>query len=215
MRHTKGTLSVRKKKLTALFLSAAVAFSVPVMHAFADVQEAENFQEVMVESDAGAERPAQEQNADETAENTEIGNEETADDANADEAVSQDDDETDTASGAAQGTDSSADGSSEEPDAEEPAAVVASVGQHTYSSLREAVAAAQAGDKVCLHQDAAESVMIKKDMTLDLQGHSVTGSTSYAICVNGATAVIVNGALKDTKMCIRDRVCYTKLVKRR
>ena len=82
-----------------------------------------------------------------------------------------------------------------------PAAVVADKASgeskiHAYSSLAEAVAAAQDGQTVTLLADATEDVAISKNITLDLGGKTLTNTNAGKATLTiakGATATVKNG----------------------
>ena len=81
-----------------------------------------------------------------------------------------------------------------------PAAVVADKASgeskiHAYSSLAEAVAAAQDGQTVTLLADATEDVAISKNITLDLGGKTLTNTNAgkATISVQGGTVTVKNG----------------------
>lgn len=64
---------------------------------------------------------------------------------------------------------------------ESATAAVAEVGGKNYSSLQEAINAAQDGETVTLRTDATEDVTIAgKNITLDLNGHTLNGGTGTA-----------------------------------
>jgi hypothetical protein len=70
-----------------------------------------------------------------------------------------------------------------------------------YATLQAAINGAKAGDTVTLLGDVSEGVLntsnptINKNITLDLNQHTLTGLNQCAIVVNGATATIKNGTL--------------------
>ena len=78
------------------------------------------------------------------------------------------------------------------------AAAVAKVGEATYATLAEAVAAAQNGETVTLLADVNEAVTIDgKTITLDLNGKKVYGEGTDVVAVsNGANVTIKNGTLE-------------------
>lgn len=76
---------------------------------------------------------------------------------------------------------------------------VAQIGETTYGSLADAIAAAQAGDTILLLADATldAAVTVSKSLTITLDGHSITGTitagTGYEL-VTSDTAYVVRGA---------------------
>ena len=50
----------------------------------------------------------------------------------------------------------------------------------SYATLKDAVAASAAGDTLRLNQDMTENVTIRKNLTLDLNGHKITGTIAVA-----------------------------------
>ena len=75
-------------------------------------------------------------------------------------------------------------------------ASVAEVGGKNYSSLREAINAAQDGETVTLRTDATEDVTIAgKNITLDLGGNTLTNTNAgkATISVQGGTVTVKNG----------------------
>lgn len=72
---------------------------------------------------------------------------------------------------------------------------IAGVGGKSYSSLQEAIAAAQGGDTVTLLADATEDVVINKSITLDLGGKTLTNTNAgkATISVQGGTVTVKNG----------------------
>lgn len=78
-----------------------------------------------------------------------------------------------------------------------PEAAVAQVGSQGYSSLQEAIVAAQGGETVTLLTDATEDVVINKSITLDLGGKTLTNINSgkATISVQGGTVTVKNGSV--------------------
>ena len=73
---------------------------------------------------------------------------------------------------------------------------VAEVGGKSYSSLQEAINAAQGGETVTLQTDATEDVTIAgKNITLDLGGNTLTNTNAgkATISVQGGTVTVKNG----------------------
>lgn len=76
-------------------------------------------------------------------------------------------------------------------------AAVAQVGSQGYSSLQEAIVAAQGGETVTLLTDATEDVVINKSITLDLGGKTLmnTNADKATISVQGGTVAVKNGSV--------------------
>lgn len=76
-------------------------------------------------------------------------------------------------------------------------AAVAQVGSQGYSSLQEAIVAAQGGETVTLLTDATEDVAISKSITLDLGGKTLTNTNSgkATVSVQGGTVTLKNGSV--------------------
>ncbi len=76
-------------------------------------------------------------------------------------------------------------------------ASVAEVNGVSYSSLQEAINAAQGGETVTLLTDATEDVTISKSITLDLGGKTLTNINSgkATISVQGGTVTVKNGSV--------------------
>lgn len=76
-------------------------------------------------------------------------------------------------------------------------ALVAEVNGRSYSSLQEAIGAAQDGETVTLLADATEDVVISKSITLDLGGKTLTNTNSgkATISVQGGTVTVKNGSV--------------------
>ena len=75
---------------------------------------------------------------------------------------------------------------------------VAKVGSTTYGTLNDAIEAAAKGDIVTLLANTTEDVVVKKNITLDLGGKTLTGTNSgYATLSiqNGATTTVKNGSI--------------------
>lgn len=78
------------------------------------------------------------------------------------------------------------------------ALAVASVGDSKYQSLTEAINAAQDGQTVTLLADAAEDVVINKNITLDLGGKTLTNTNAGKATLTitkDATATVKNGSI--------------------
>ena len=76
--------------------------------------------------------------------------------------------------------------------------VLAEVNGVKYETLQAAIDAAKDGDTVTLLADATEDVVVKKNITLDLGGKTLTGTNSgYATLSiqNGATTTVKNGSI--------------------
>lgn len=75
---------------------------------------------------------------------------------------------------------------------------IAKVGAKSYSSLQEAITAAQGGETVTLLADATEDAVINKSITLDLGGKTLTntnaGKATLTIAKD-ATATVKNGSI--------------------
>lgn len=77
-------------------------------------------------------------------------------------------------------------------------ASVAEVGGKNYSSLQEAINAAQDGETVTLRTDATEDAVINKSITLDLGGKTLTNTNAGKATLTiakGATATVKNGSI--------------------
>ena len=75
---------------------------------------------------------------------------------------------------------------------------VAQIGNTEYTTLADAIAAANAGDTVTLLADATEDVTIDKNITLDLGGKTLTNTNAGKATIsvsNGATATVKNGSV--------------------
>ncbi|MEE0243918.1 MAG: InlB B-repeat-containing protein [Eggerthellaceae bacterium] len=75
---------------------------------------------------------------------------------------------------------------------------VAEVGGENYSSLQEAINAAQGGETVTLLADATEDAVINKSITLDLGGKTLTNTNAGKATLTiakGATAIVKNGSI--------------------
>ncbi len=74
----------------------------------------------------------------------------------------------------------------------------AEVGGVQYNTLPAAIDAAQAGDTVTLLRDiAGDDFQIDKDLTLDLNGHTISAAESAILAVNGGTVTIRNGKVES------------------
>lgn len=74
---------------------------------------------------------------------------------------------------------------------------VARVGNNEYTTLAKAIAAAKDGDTVTLLADATEDVTINKNITLELDGKTLTNTNSgkATISVTGGTVTVKNGTV--------------------
>lgn len=75
---------------------------------------------------------------------------------------------------------------------------IAKVGGKNYSSLQEAITAAQGGETVTLLADAIEDAVINKSITLDLGGKTLTNTNAGKATLTiakGATATVKNGSI--------------------
>ena len=75
---------------------------------------------------------------------------------------------------------------------------IAKVGGKNYSSLQEAITAAQGGETVTLLADATEDAVINKSITLDLGGKTLTNTNAGKATLTiakGATATVKNGSI--------------------
>ena len=77
------------------------------------------------------------------------------------------------------------------------ATAVAQIGEMAYASVQDAIDAAQTGDTVKLVKDATENVTIdaSKQITLDLNGHTLNGGTG-----NAKAAILNKGTVTITDM---------------
>ncbi|MCI8347746.1 MAG: DUF5011 domain-containing protein, partial [Bacilli bacterium] len=76
---------------------------------------------------------------------------------------------------------------------------VARIEKVYYKSLEEALAAAkESGDTIVMLKDTIESVENVKDITLDLNGKTVTGVNDSTIINNGTLTILNNGTIKNT-----------------
>ena len=71
---------------------------------------------------------------------------------------------------------------------------VAKVGETEYATLQEAVNAATAGQTVQLIADTKENVTINKNLTLDLNGKTLTNNGGDTITVQKGATLIINGS---------------------
>ena len=74
---------------------------------------------------------------------------------------------------------------------------VAQIGNTEYTTLADAIAAANAGDTVTLLADATEDVTINKSITLDLGGKTLTNTNAgkATISVTGGIVTVKNGSV--------------------
>ena len=80
----------------------------------------------------------------------------------------------------------------------ESANYVAAIGETKYTSLAEAIAAAKNGATVTLLADTKEDVTINKNITLDLNGKTLTNTNADKATLTvaaGATATVKNGSI--------------------
>lgn len=79
---------------------------------------------------------------------------------------------------------------------------VAAIGDATYATVAEAIAAAKDGATVTLTADTAEDVTINKNITLDLGGNMLTGTKTTGkapvTIAKGATVTVQNGTILGT-----------------
>ncbi len=92
---------------------------------------------------------------------------------------------------------------SETAKAADETSAVAQVGTTTYKTLNGAIGAAAEGDTVTLLKDTTEDVVINKNITLDLDGKTLTGTKTSGkaslTVVKGATATVKNGTILGTE----------------
>ena len=76
---------------------------------------------------------------------------------------------------------------------------VARINDNYYTSLEKALEAAkETGDTIVMVKDTSESVVNQKDVTLDLENHTVTSKEEQTIINNGTLRVIKNGTIENT-----------------
>lgn len=195
MRKKQKPLSQNRKRIIAIGLSVAMLLSVPTMqaaalesedseHAVLLTEEMSDGSETLTEENAGGGNSLEEEK---TANLTEDDSE-----AGKDTAVQ------DSSESAKTLKTSETAENPEIPKTPEILAAEASIGESVYDTLQEALNAAKEGETVCLHRDVNKSVIIRKAITLDLQGHSITGNGSCAVYINGADAKVINGTIHDT-----------------
>ena len=75
------------------------------------------------------------------------------------------------------------------------AKAIAKIGDKEYTSLSEAIAAAQAGETVTLVADTAENVVVNKDLTIDLGDYTLSRGAQkvYALFVNSGNVILNAG----------------------
>ena len=92
---------------------------------------------------------------------------------------------------------------SETAKAADETSAVAKVGSTTYETLNGAIDAAAEGNTVTLLKDTTENVVVDKDITLDLNGKTLTGTKTSGkaslTVVKGATATVKNGTILGTE----------------
>ena len=93
---------------------------------------------------------------------------------------------------------------SEKAKAADETSAVAQVGTTTtYGTLKGAIDAAAEGDTVTLLKDTTEDVVVNKNITLDLDGKTLTGTKTdkkaSLTVVKGATATVKNGTILGTE----------------
>ena len=80
---------------------------------------------------------------------------------------------------------------------------VAKIGEASYAKLSDAVTAAADGNTVTLLKDTTEDVVVDKNITLDLDGNTLTGTKTSGkaslTVVKGATATVKNGTILGTE----------------
>ncbi len=187
MRRKHKTLSKTGKKAIAIGLSVAMVLSVSIMQAAAFEPEETDTEALLTEemqetNEGSTEETTEKEDLEETKETVETA------------------EENKEAAGAENGT--QADTAASQTAEEEPAApavtATATIGDVGYTTLAKAVRAAKAGDTVCLHKDVKESVVIRTAITLDMQGHSITGNGDRAVYIYNTNAKVLNGTLKDS-----------------
>ena len=70
---------------------------------------------------------------------------------------------------------------------------VASIGTKNFATLAEAIAAAKDGDTVTLLADTKEDVTINKNITLDLNGKTLTNKVGHTITVEAGASLTITG----------------------
>ena len=76
---------------------------------------------------------------------------------------------------------------------------VARINDNYYTSLEKALEAAkETGDTIVMVKDTSESVVNQKDVTLDLENHTVTSKEEQTIINNGTLRVIKSGTIENT-----------------
>lgn len=92
---------------------------------------------------------------------------------------------------------------SETAKAADETSAVAQVGTTTYGTLNGAIGAAAEGNTVTLLKDTTEDVVVNKNITLDLDGKTLTGTKTSGkaslTVVKGATATVKNGTILGTE----------------
>ena len=184
MRKRQKPLSQNRKRTIAIGLSVAMLLSVPTMQAAAFESEDSEQAALLTEETSDGSGTLTEENSE--------GENSAEEEKN--ETLTEDDSEA--------GMDTAVQDSSEAAKPSEEtltnSAAEASIGENAYDTLQEALNAAKEGDIVCLHKDINKSVVIRKAITLDLQGRSISGDSSCAVYINGADAKVINGTIKDT-----------------
>ena len=76
---------------------------------------------------------------------------------------------------------------------------VARINDNYYTSLEKALEAAkETGDTIVMVKDTSESVVNQKDVTLDLENHTVTSKEEQTIINNGTLRIIKSGTIGNT-----------------
>ena len=71
--------------------------------------------------------------------------------------------------------------------------LVATIGEEKFASLAEAVAAAQQGDTIVLQADADATEVALNGVTINLNGHTLTGAMDVTMIMNGGLLVTSEG----------------------
>ncbi len=181
MRKRQKPQSQNRKRIIAIGLSVAMLLSVPTMQAAAFESEDSEHAALLAEETSDGSGTLTEENSE--------GENSAEEEKNV--VLAEEDSET--------GMDTAVQDRSEATETSEAAETAeASIGENAYDTLQEALNAAKEGDTVCLHKDINKSVVIRKAITLDLQGRSISGNGSCAVYINGVDAKIINGTIKDT-----------------
>ena len=181
MRKRQKPQSQNRKRIIAIGLSVAMLLSVPTMQAAAFESEDSEHAALLAEETSDGSGTLTEENSE--------GENSAEEEKNV--VLAEEDSET--------GMDTAVQDRSEATETSEAAETAeASIGENAYDTLQEALNAAKEGDTVCLHKDINKSVVLRKAITLDLQGRSISGNGSCAVYINGVDAKIINGTIKDT-----------------